>query len=82
MRREKEIGFLLRLFTKQGASLPHSRPMPSIGKGCHELRVNDNSNTWRIMYYMNAEAIVILDVFSRRIKRRKNPLLSKTFANV
>lgn len=46
----REAGFLLRLLQNgMFLSLPHSRPMPSIGKGCHELRINDKNSTWRIM---------------------------------
>ena len=29
-------------------TLPHSRPMPSIGVRCHELRINDAAGTFRI----------------------------------
>ena len=37
-----EAGLLLRRLQQgQGLSLPHSRPMPTIGRQCHELRIND-----------------------------------------
>ena len=41
-----EAGFLLRRL-QQGEvlGLPHSRPMPSIGGQCHELRINDREQT-------------------------------------
>jgi phage-related protein len=39
--------------------------MPDIGTGCHELRVVDDKVTWRIMYHIGADAVVILDVFTR-----------------
>ena len=45
-------------------SLPHARPMPSIGRGCHELRIPDENRTWRIVY-MDTLAIVILEVFAK-----------------
>ena len=67
-----EAGYLLRLLQKgELLSLPESRPMPSIGKGCHELRINDKDKTWRIIYRIDDDAIVILDVFSK--KTRKTP---------
>jgi len=47
-------------------SLPQSRPMRSIGSGCHELRVNDANKTWRIIYCIKPDAIVILDVFEKK----------------
>src|SRR2546421_13095842 len=50
-------------------ALPHSRPMPSIGPGCHELRINDDGKTWRIMYRVDDEAILILNVFQKKSKR-------------
>ena len=63
----REMGMLLREL-QEGESLlmPHSRPMPSIGKRCHELRVNDENKTWRLIYRVDAEAVVILDVFDKK----------------
>lgn len=46
-------------------SLPHSRPMPGIGRGCHELRIPDENRTWRIVYYVDALAVVVLEVFAK-----------------
>jgi len=62
-----EAGFLLRRL-QQGEKLtmPHSRPMPSIGARCHELRINDEDATWRIIYRLDADAIVILEVFRKK----------------
>ncbi len=51
--------------------MPHSRPMPSIGTGCHELRIIDDRSNWRIIYHVAEEAIVILHVFEK--KSRKTP---------
>ena len=67
-----EAGFLLRRL-QQGAklSLPQSRPMPSIGKRCHELRIDDKNVTWRIMHRIDPDAIVILDIFDK--KTRETP---------
>jgi phage-related protein len=52
---------------QQGESLglPHSRPMPSIGHSCHELRILDEKRNWRIIYFLDADAIVILEVFAK-----------------
>jgi len=61
-----ESGTLLRKL-QEGESLgmPHSRPMPSIGPRCHELRVRDESANWRIIYRIDADAILIVDVFAK-----------------
>ena len=62
-----EAGYLLRLL-QAGIllELPQSRPMPVIGKHCHELRINDEDKTWRIMYRIDDDAIVILEVFAKK----------------
>ena len=39
--------------------------MPGIGKACHELRVNDETRIWRIVYRLEADAVVILEVFAK-----------------
>jgi len=33
---------------------------------CYELRINDVSGTWRIVYKVAVDAIVILEVFSKK----------------
>ncbi len=69
-----EAGYLLRrLQTGDKLALPHSRPMPSIGPRCHELRINDEKATWRIIYRIDHDAIVILEVFEKRTGRHLNP---------
>ena len=67
-----EAGYLLRqLQIGEKLSLPHSRPMPSFGSRCHELRINDENKTWRIVYRIDDDAIIILDVFDK--KSQKTP---------
>jgi len=62
-----ETGFLLRQIQRgQNLGLPHSRPMPSIGSRCHELRIQDRDQTWRIVLRIDEDAIVVLEVFSKK----------------
>ena len=68
-----EAGYLLRRLQEGGTiPMPHSRSMPSIGPRCHELRINDRNVTWRIVYRIDPDAIVILDVFEK--KTAKTPV--------
>jgi phage-related protein len=53
-------------------SLPHSRPMPTIGARCHELRIIDGAKNWRIIYRIDGDAIVVLECFKRKRKRFQN----------
>ena len=62
-----EAGLLLRRLQKgEKIALPHSRPMPSIGARCHELRITDEDSIWRIMYRIDTDAIIILEVFNKK----------------
>lgn len=61
-----EAGVLLgRLQQGENLSLPHSRPMPAIGRRCHELRITDENKAWRVIYRIDEDAIVILEVFNK-----------------
>ncbi len=46
--------------------MPRSRPMPTIGRRCQELRINDADVTWRLVYRVDPDAVVIVDVFSKK----------------
>ncbi|MBX9626764.1 MAG: type II toxin-antitoxin system RelE/ParE family toxin [Gemmataceae bacterium] len=65
-----EAGTLLRRL-QEGESLgmPHSRPMPSIGPRCHELRVRDEARNWRIVYRIDDDAILIATVFPKTTQK-------------
>jgi len=62
-----EAGYLIRQL-QDGIllSLPNSRPLPTVGSSCHELRIVDKGHTWRIVYMIDFDAIVILEVFSKK----------------
>lgn len=49
--------------------MPRSRPMPSIRSRCHELRIGDQDKTWRIVYRIDNDAIVILEVFDKETQK-------------
>jgi phage-related protein len=67
-----EAGYLLsRLQQGDTLSLPHSRPMGSIGPRCHELRIVDQKVSWRIVYRVDPDAIIVLEVFEK--KSRQTP---------
>jgi phage-related protein len=65
-----EAGFLLRKLQRGDTlPMPHARPMPSIGPRCYELRVNDENKTWRIIYRIDPDAIVLCEVFEKKTPR-------------
>jgi phage-related protein len=61
-----EAVFLLRQLQQgENLGLPNSRPMPSIGTHCHELRIRDQDKNWRIVYRIDQDAVLIVDVFNK-----------------
>ena len=67
-----EAGVLLRRLQRgEQLAMPASRPMPDIAARCHELRVRDVGTMWRIVYRVDPDAILILDVFKK--KSRNTP---------
>src|SRR3989442_14763221 len=65
-----EAGDLLgRLQQGENLSLPQSRPMPSIGRRWHELRVSDKGRDWRNAYRIYADSIGILEVLGKTTRK-------------
>ena len=59
-------GLLRRLQRGESLGLPACRPMPNIGRRCYELRVQGAEATWRIIYRLDVDAIVIAEVFAKK----------------
>src|SRR5271170_2664366 len=73
-----EAGVLLRQLQRGDAlSLPHSRPMPSIGSRCHELRIVDRDAAWRIIYRIDLDAIIIVEVFSKKDRKTLSSVIER-----
>ncbi len=62
-----EAGVLLRRLQRgDPLGMPHSRPMPTIGRRIHELRIPDEAGTWRLVYRLDPDAVVIGEVFAKK----------------
>lgn len=73
-----EIGQLLRrLLQGEMLPMPQSRPMPSIAPRVHELRVNDQDQTWRLIYRIDPDAIVVVELFSKKTPMTPLPTLER-----
>lgn len=40
--------------------------MPSVGTRCHELRIVDKDVSWRIIYRIDPDAVVLVEVFRKK----------------
>lgn len=67
---KREAGFLIRQLQRGDLlSMPESRPMPTIGRRCHELRIPDVDTTWRIVYRIDPDAVLLLYVFAKKSEK-------------
>jgi phage-related protein len=72
-----EVGHLLRrLQSGERLGMPKSRPMPLIGPRCHELRLIDENVTWRIVYRIDFDAIVLIEVFKKETAKTPSRVIS------
>jgi phage-related protein len=72
-------GVLLRQLQQgEKLALPHSRPMPSIGARCHELRIVDENKTWRIIYRIDSDAVIIAEVFQKKTAKTPQHVIRKS----
>jgi phage-related protein len=71
-----EAGLALRRLQRaERLAMPQSRPMPGIGRDCHELRVRDVGHQWRVIYRIDADAVVIAEVFAKKTARTPAELI-------
>lgn len=64
---KEECAVLLRrLQNGEKLEMPQSRPMPSVAAGCHELRVRDAQANWRLIYFLDSDAVLVLHVFAKK----------------
>jgi phage-related protein len=56
--------------------------MPSIGPRCHELRVRDEGHIWRIVYRLDRDAVVILEVFSKKTQQTPKAVIDSCKARI
>ena len=64
---------LLRLLQEGNVlGMPQAVALPDVGVRCGSLRVRDAEHSWRIVYRIDTDAILILDVYCK--KTRKIPV--------
>lgn len=56
--------------------------MPSVGVRCHELRIPDKDCTWRIIYRIEPDAILILDVFQKKTQATPKSVIEQSKARL
>lgn len=57
-----DMGFALDQ-VQRGLPAPDSKPMPTIGKGVHEIRVREGNNHFRAFYAIIGDTVYVLHAF-------------------
>jgi phage-related protein len=69
---------MLRLLQEgENLGLPHAEPLPIVGPRCGALRIRDAGHNWRIMYRTDADAVLILDVYSKKTRKIPDEVIER-----
>lgn len=74
----QEAGMLLRLLQDgEAVGMPQAEPLPDVGKRCGALRVRDAEHNWRIMYRIDSDAILILEVYAKKTRKIPDEVMER-----
>ena len=69
---------LLRLLQEgELLGMPNAEPLPSVGPRCGALRARDAEHNWRIMYRVDADAVVVVDVYAKKTRRIPEEVIAR-----
>jgi phage-related protein len=78
-----EAGTRLREIQEGDAlAMPASRPMPSIGPRVHELRIRDAGHNWRIIYRIDDDRILIVEIFAKTTRATPRNIIEACQARI
>ena len=76
--RRQEAGMLLRLLQEgERLGMPQAEALPDVGSRCGALRIRDAEHNWRIMYRIDSDAIVILEVYSKKTRKIPDEVMER-----
>jgi phage-related protein len=74
----QEAGMLLRLLQEgETLGMPQAEPLPDLGPRCGALRVRDAGHNWRIMYRIDADAVLVLEVYAKKTRKIPDEVLER-----
>ena len=74
----QEAGMLLRLLQEgERLGMPQAEPLPDVGPRCGALRVRDSEHNWRIMYRIDSDAILILEIYSKKTRKIPDEVIQR-----
>ena len=74
----QEAGMLLRLLQEgERLGMPQAEPLPDVGPRCGALRVRDAEHNWRIMYRIDPDAVLIMEVYSKKTRKIPDEVIER-----
>jgi phage-related protein len=74
----QEAGMLRRLLQEgEQLGMPQSEPLPNVGPRCGAL-VRDAEHNWRIMYRVDSDAVLILEVYSKKTRKIPDEVIKRS----
>ena len=69
---------LLRLLQEhERLGMPQAEPLPDVGPRCGALRVRDAKHNWRIMYRIDFDAILVLEVYAKKTRKIPDEVIKR-----
>ncbi len=65
----QEASMLLRLLQRgERLGMPQSEPLTDVCPSCGALRVRDAEHNWRIMFRVDPDAVLVLEVYAKKTR--------------
>jgi phage-related protein len=66
----QEAGMLLQLLQEgERLGMPQAEPLPILGPRCGALRVRDAEDNWRVMYRLDPDAVLVVEVYDKKTRK-------------
>ncbi len=74
----QESGMLLRLL-QEGVRLgmPQAEALSDVGSRCGALRIRDAEHNWRIMYRIDTDSVLILEVYCKKTRKIPDEVIDR-----
>jgi phage-related protein len=74
----QEAGMLLRLLQEgERLGMPQAEPLPDVGLRCGALRVRDAEHNWRIMYRIDPDSVLVVDVYPKKTRKIPDEVIER-----
>jgi phage-related protein len=74
----QEAGMLLRLLQEnENLGMPQAERLPAVGSRCGALRIRDAEHSWRIMYRIDVDAVLVVEVHPKKTRKIPDEVINR-----